>query len=161
MSRKVKNVIRWDNRQTDWSSDIGTALEQMDEFKDIWSNVNSCVRLFGGIIQDNGDGTVRVGNGGGMYKIKASSVEGVPAGECEPMTINGAQGGKLYYGEWEAKENVFLTNNAYNYIFIVWDHSVDNHPFEDDGVTPRDPYDYMDGERYGGTAIVASTYFYM
>lgn len=161
MGRKIRNVIPFDNSGTDWPFELSETLRQIDSWKDIWANVNSCVRLFGGIIQDNGDGTVRVGTGGGMYKTEASSVEGVPAGECEPMTLNGAQGGKLFYADWKAEQNVFLTNNAYNYIFIVWDHSIDNYPFEDDGVTPRDPYDYMDGKRYGNTTIRATTNFYM
>lgn len=161
MGRKIRNVIPFDNSGTDWPAELSTTMREIDLWKDIWANVSSCVRLFGGIIQDNGDGTVRVGPGGGMYKIQASSVEGVPAGECEPMTLNGAQGGKLFYREWAARANVFLTNNAYNYIFITWNHMIDNYPFMDDGVTPRDPYDYMEGKRYGNTEIIASTNFYM
>lgn len=161
MGRKIRNVIPFDNSGTDWPSELSSTMREINMWHNIWSNVSSCVRLFGGIIQDNGDGTVRVGPGGGMYKIEASSVEGVPAGECEPMTLNGAQGGKLFYREWASRPNVFLTNNAYNYIFITWNHMIDNYPFEDDGVTPRDPYDYMQGKRYGNTEIVASTNFYM
>ena len=161
MGRKIRNSVAFDNAGTDWPPELSSAMRDINLWHNIWSNVSSCVRLFGGIIQDNGDGTVRVGPGGGMYKLEASSVEGVPAGECEPMTLNGAQGGKLFYREWAAASNVFLTNNAYNYIFITWNHMHDNYPFLDDGVTARDPYDYMDGKRYGNTEIVASTNFYM
>jgi hypothetical protein len=161
MGRKIRNTLSFDNRGTDWSPDLAGAFRELDQWKALWNNVNSCVRLFGGIIQDNGDGTVRTANGGGMWKIEASSVEGVPAGECEPMTLNGAQGGKLFYADFDAVANLNLTNNAYNYIFVTWDHSYDNHPFEDDGVTPRDPYDYMEGARYGGPVVISNTNFYM
>ena len=139
-------------------SDVDTSLESFKaiangEFERVqhlidkeryWDNINSAVRLFGGIIQDNGNGTVRVGAGGGIYKVEAGSVEGVPAGECEPMGLNSAQGGKLFYSTWNAKPVVELTNHAYNYIFIVWDHTKDN----GDGT-------------FGGTQIVAATNFYM
>lgn len=144
MGRKIRNVIPFDNTNTDWPADLSFAMKEIDLWHNIWSNISSAVRLFGGIIQDNGDGTVRVGAGGGIYKVDASSIEGVPAGECEPMGLNSAQGGKIYYHEWDEKLNVYLTNNAYNYIFIVWDHTKDN----GDGT-------------YGGTDIVASTNFYM
>jgi len=123
---------------------VAEALNQLGQESNWWSNINSAVRLYGGIIQDNGDGTVRVSSGGGLYKKNASSVEGVPAGECEPMGLNTAQGGRLYYHTWEENLNVELTNNAYNYIYIVWDHTIDN------GL----------GD-YGNTAVIASTNFYL
>jgi len=125
-------------------ADVQAALAHLGEESKYWSNIHSAVRLFGGIIQDNGDGTVRVANGGGLFKKEASSVEGVPAGECEPMQLNAAQGGKLFYENWEATENVQLTNNAYNYIFIVWDHTFDN----------------GDGS-FGKARVRASTNFYL
>lgn len=144
MSRVIRNVITYDNRGNDWSNNVAEALNEIGDFHNYWSNITSCVRLYGGIIQNNGDGTVRVGNGGGLYKIEASSIEGVPAGECEPMGLNAAQGGKIFYRTWAANQNVYLTNNAYNYIFITWNHMIDN----GDGT-------------YGNTEIVASTNFYM
>lgn len=161
MGRKIRNVIPFDNYDTGWSNDLSVAMKEIDLWHNIWSNISSAVRLYGGIIQDNGDGTVRVGSGGGIYKIEAGSIEGVAAGECEPMGLNSAQGGKIFFKTWERNDNVFLTNNAYNYIFITWNHTIDNYPYLDDGITPRDPYDYMQGKRYGNTEIVASTNFYM
>ena len=161
MGRKIRNIISFDNAGTDWPPELSSAMRAIDQWHNIWANNASCVRLFGGIIQDNGDGTVRTGFGGGMWKLEASSVEGVPAGECEPMTLNGAQGGKLFYSDFQPVANVYLTNNAYNYIFVTWDHSYDNYPFMEDGVTPRDPYDYMDYKRYGRPVVRATTNFYM
>ncbi|MEA3485952.1 MAG: hypothetical protein U9R03_04520 [Candidatus Aerophobetes bacterium] len=120
-----------------------------------WDNINSSVRLYGGIIQDNGDGTARVGAGGGLYKIEAGSIEGVPAGECEPMGLNTAQGGRVFYHTWDAVLKVELENHAYNYIFIVWDHTIDNELAGGPGAVN------MFGKRYGNTTIVASTNFYM
>jgi hypothetical protein len=137
--------LEYDDTFTDMRvADVQAALAHLGEESKYWSNIHSAVRLFGGIIQDNGDGTVRVANGGGLFKKEASSVEGVPAGECEPMQLNAAQGGKLFYETWEATENVQLTNNAYNYIFIVWDHTFDN----------------GDGS-FGKARVIASTNFYL
>jgi len=137
--------LEYDDTFTDMRvADVQAALAHLGEESKYWSNIHSAVRLFGGIIQDNGDGTVRVANGGGLFKKEASSVEGVPAGECEPMQLNAAQGGKLFYENWEATENVQLTNNAYNYIFIVWDHTFDN----------------GDGS-FGKARVRASTNFYL
>lgn len=137
--------LGYDDTFTDMRvADVQAALAHLGEESKYWSNIHSAVRLFGGIIQDNGDGTVRVANGGGLFKKEASSVEGVPAGECEPMQLNAAQGGKLFYETWEAAENVQLTNNAYNYIFIVWDHTFDN----------------GDGS-FGKARVIASTNFYL
>lgn len=116
----------------------------VDDFKNIWSNITSAVRLYGGIIENNGDGTVRVAAGGGLWKKEASSVEGVPSGECEPMQLNTAQGGKVFFNTWNAVQNVELTNNAYNYLFVVWDHTIDN----GDGT-------------FGNTKVIASTNFYL
>ncbi len=144
MSRVIKNVITYNNKGTDWSNTVSKSFQEVGDFHNYWSNISSCVRLYGGIIQNNGDGTVRVDGGGGLYKIEASSIEGVAAGECEPMELNSAQGGKIFYKTWTAEQNVFLTNNAYNYIFITWNHMIDN----GDGT-------------YGNTEIVASTNFYM
>ena len=155
MSRNIKNVIPYDNRTVDWSNDVGTALSEINDFHNYWSNITSSVRLYGGIIQDNGDGTVRVGPGGGLYKIEAGSIEGVPAGECEPMGLNTAQGGKIFFSTWDYNGNVELTNNAYNYIFIVWDHTIDNEILGGPGATN------IFGNRYGNTKIEASTNFYM
>jgi len=128
----------------DFADDKFVLLDDLVDKERYWANINSAVRLFGGIIQDNGDGTVRVANGGGMWKREASSVEGVPIGECEPMTLNGAQGGKLFYSEFEGTPNLELTNNAYNYIFVVWDHTFDN----GDGT-------------YGKPIVYANTNFYL
>lgn len=126
------------------ADDVQAALDALSEESKWWSNINSATRLYGGVIQDNGDGTVRVASGGGLYKIEAGSISGVAAGECEPMGLNTAQGGKLFFSTWEEQLNVPLTNHAYNYIFIVWDHTIDN----GDGT-------------YGNTTIVANTNFYM
>jgi len=126
------------------ASDVQAALDVFGETRKYWSNINSAVRMYGGIIQNNGDGTVRVAGGGGLFKIEAGSVEGVPAGECEPMALNSAQGGEIFFKTWESNPVVELTNNAYNYIFIVWDHTHNN----GDGT-------------YGRAKVHSSTNFYM
>lgn len=123
---------------------LDSFFNDYENYKNYWSNISSCVRMYGGIIQDNGDGTVRIGNGGGLYKIEVSSVEGVPPGECEPMTLNGAQGGRLWFKTWNAVQNLQLTNNAYNYIFVTWNHMIDN----GDGT-------------WGNTEVISSTNFYL
>lgn len=123
---------------------LDSFFNDYENYKNYWSNISSCVRMYGGIIQDNGDGTVRIGNGGGLYKLEVSSVEGVPPGECEPMTLNGAQGGRLWFKTWNAVQNLQLTNNAYNYIFVTWNHMIDN----GDGT-------------WGNTEVISSTNFYL
>ena len=137
--------LEYDN--TLFSLDADNVQEGIDDYAEnvrYWNNITSAVRMFGGIIQDNGDGTVRVSAGGGLFKQKASATQGVPPGECEPMSLNSGQAGEIFYHTWIQNDFITLTNNAYNYIFILWDHTINN----GDGT-------------YGNTRVYATTNFYL
>ena len=139
------STLEYDNSLFNLNADnVQEALDSYAENFRYWENITSAVRMFGGIIQDNGDGTVRVGSGGGLFKLKASSTPGVPPGECEPMSLNSGQAGEIFYRTWTASNSITLTNNAYNYIFILWDHTINN----GDGT-------------YGNTKVYATTNFYL
>lgn len=78
----------------------------------IWDNINSAARLWGGMITDNGDGSVAVAEGAGMIK----SIDAGP--ETVPDSIDGGQGSSLHYVHWAADASVTLTDDAYNYIYF-------------------------------------------
>jgi hypothetical protein len=120
------------------------AIETFGEYLNIWHNVNSAVRLFNGIITNNGNGTVSISAGGGMFKTWSESQAGINIGECEPIQLNTGQAGKLNYAEWSLVSSLELEDNAYNYIYATWNHSIQN-----------------PNGTYGAVEIIADTDFYL
>jgi len=74
-------------------------------------NSNSSARLWGGIITDNGNGTVAIAAGEGLIKAQEAGAEDVPS------TINQGQGSLLSVVSWTAVASLALVNEAYNFIF--------------------------------------------
>jgi hypothetical protein len=94
-----------------WDADgKASAKEYVEET--IWHNINSSMRLWGGEITDNLDGSVTVAAGAGLIKTDEAGAEDTPTG------INQGQGSKLSIIEWAQDAAVALTDQAYNYIYI-------------------------------------------
>lgn len=83
--------------------------------KEFWDNANSSARLWGGLITDNGDGTVAIAAGAGLVKAEDAGPEDVPTG----ATIG--QASALSEVTWNAVASLPLADEAYNYIYYNYD----------------------------------------
>lgn len=113
----------------------------------IWDNINSSARLWGGVITDNGDGTVHIDRGAGLSKTINADPESVP------QSINGGQASELYYVSWDEVTSLPLTDMAYNYIY--YDGSLDAITTTTDFYSISFTQDFTIGRAYReGTDIV-------
>lgn len=80
-----------------------------------FSNITMSGRLWGGIITDNGDGTVAIAAGGGLSKTDDAGPSAVPT------SLNEGQGDTVHYVSWDAVASLALTDNAYNYIYYDYE----------------------------------------
>ncbi len=125
-SSDLKDNDNWE--KLDYGSSLPEATEdqiavkgseswEAKDYLKYWHNINSAARLWGGIISDNGNGTVTVAAGAGLVK-------GDEAGpESKPTDVNQGQGSKLSLIEWAENDNVALADNEYNFIYV--DHNGD------------------------------------
>jgi hypothetical protein len=97
---------------------IGTGLGNLlittltnKDIVDLWNNVESSSRLYGGVISDNGDGTVSVSAGSGLSKMYTASLDTVP-----PVYGQG-QASDLALVNWDEVASLVLTDEADNYIY--------------------------------------------
>lgn len=77
----------------------------------LWENSGSSVRLYGGVISDNGDGSVSITNGSGLSKMYTAPLSEVPDG------VNDGQGSNLAVVTWDAIASLQLVDQANNYIY--------------------------------------------
>ena len=88
---------------------IATISEKAIE--DLWNNTESSMRLAGGIITDNADGTVAITAGAGLSKDAPANIEDIP-----PTLLEG-QGANVSVVGWVAITALSLVNNSLNYVY--------------------------------------------
>jgi hypothetical protein len=92
---------------TPWRSGAG--------YEDFWHNGASAMRLWGGAITENLDGTVDVEEGQGIVKQDSATVYEIPS-----STFDG-QGSRVSVVSWDAVSSLALTDDAENIIYYNGD----------------------------------------
>lgn len=99
-------------------TDISAVEIDLDSLRSLADNRWSSGRLWGGVIHDNGDGTVSIGPGGGLVKTETG---GTSCCGAIPLSINSGQASSLAYVSWDSIPSFDLAGDGYNLIY--WDAS--------------------------------------
>jgi len=117
---------------------VATISEKAIE--DLWDNTESSMRLSGGIISDNGDGTVAITAGAGLSKDAPANLGDIPP------SLNTGQGATVSVIGWAALPTFTLLNNSINYVYY---HKYSNSIVATDDLTTIDEVkDFIIGKVY-------------
>lgn len=91
--------------------DIRPYIVYTGDFENVWQNMSSALRLWGGEFTDNLDGTIDVSAGQGMIKADETDYE------TRPTALLEGQGSAVTVVSWSAVADLALTDNALNHIY--------------------------------------------
>jgi hypothetical protein len=93
----------------------GGQTEAFTPYQDMLMNNESAARLWGGVISDNGDGTIKIAAGEGQIKLDAAGLSDTPT------AINQGQASYIQRVSWDEIASMELAGVGYNIIY--WDYS--------------------------------------
>jgi hypothetical protein len=111
--------IETDNIESHTGAHINVDEIDLKNQKAYWDTINSSGKLWGGLITNNGNGTVTVSQGEGLIKSDTANIDNTP------ISLNEGQGSPLTKVSWTTS-TITLTIDYTNYIYYNYtNNSVD------------------------------------